>query len=46
MTLNHENNAIIGYFQSKSHEKEVLQTFLVLFVENAIFSHLTLKSTF
>ena len=32
-------------FQSKSHEKEVLHLFLVSFVRNHIFDHLTLKLT-
>ena len=40
MTLNHQNNAIMGFFQSKFREKEVLHTFLASFVTDDIFLHL------
>ena len=46
MTLNYQNNAIIGFFQSNSHDIELLDTFLALFVGNGIFAYLTLKLTF
>ena len=46
MILNYQNNAIIGFFQSNSHDKELLDTLLALFVGNDIFSYLTLKLTF
>ena len=52
MTLNHQNSTIIGFFQSKSNEKEVLHMLLDLFVKDDIFftwpwiELLTLKMTF
>ena len=46
MTLNEQHNTIIWLFRWKSHEKEVLHTFLASFVKNDIFSYLTLKLTF
>ena len=38
--------AEMDFFQSKSHEKEVLHMFPALLVKNHIFLHLTLKLTF
>ena len=46
MTLYYQNNAIIGFFQSNSHDKELLDKFLALFAGNDIFSYLTLKLPF
>ena len=46
MTLSHQNNTIIGFFGQKSHEKEVLHTFLASFAKKDIFFYLTLKLTF
>ena len=41
MTLNHQNSTIIGFVQSKSHEKKVLHMLPDLFVKDDIY--LTLK---
>ena len=43
MTLNQQNNAIIWFLQSKSHEKEVLHTFLAALFVNFEINLSTLK---
>ena len=42
MILNQKNTIINGFFHSKSHEKDVLDMILALFVKKDIFSYLTL----
>ena len=45
ITSNQQKNTRNSFFLTKSHEKEVLQLFLALFVKSHIFAYLTLKLT-
>ena len=43
MTFNHQNNTINGFCNQKSHRKEVLHLFTVVYVTNHIFRLLDLE---